>query len=200
MNFGISYEIWAVIAIILKIFSYAPYLIAVIRRKVFPHSISWFIWFLNIFLVFLVQIYEGAGAGAFPTLLSSLICLAVAVCAFFYGDREMDRKDYIALAVAIYALIFWLLLRASLIALTIVIFVDIVGYIPTWRKIIRKPMEESSYMFIMAGLAGLFSMIAIENLVIETLIQPIYGSSVSIATGLYILWRRRKAIMANLAA
>lgn len=186
------------IAIVLRVFCYAPYLLGVFKRKIQPHMFSWFIWFLNITLVYMVQLYEGAGAGSFPTLFAALVCLAVALSAFFLGERNMDKKDYISLAVAVYAMLFWLIFRSSLLALAIVMFVDFVGHIPTWRKIVRKPNEEGAYMFISVAVAGLFSIFAIENMVIETFIQPLYAFVISMGTGIFILWRRKVSLRSGL--
>lgn len=198
MNFTLSYESWAVIAIVLRVFCYAPYILGIFRKKIQPHMVSWFIWFLNRSLVYMVQLYEGAGVGSFPTLFAALTCFLIAISAFFLGKRSMDKKDYISLAVAVNAMLFWLIFRSSLLALAIVMFADMVGYIPTWRKIYKKPNEESPYLFISIAIAGLVSIFAIENMVLETFIQPLYVFVISMGTGLFVLWSRKVSLRSSL--
>jgi len=189
MTFGVSYEIWAALAVILRLAVYVPYIYETFKGRCNPHAFSWFIWFLIDFIAFLVLLYGGAGAGAYATLLSGTISLAIAGSAWFIGNRDVTRADYISLVVALSVLPLWYFAHSPLAVLLVIISVEFVGNFPTWRKATYKPYEERAYVFFFVGVASMFTIFAIENITLENLLYPIYLTIVCMGTAVYVTWR-----------
>lgn len=198
MQFGVSYEIWAAISIIIRMVAYLPYFYEIIKRQCHPHAFSWFIWFVIDFVAFLVQYYGGAGAASYATLFGGLISLTVATLAWFIGNRDITKGDYISFAVAMSVLPLWYFAHSPLAVLLVVISVEFVGNFPTWRKATRKPYEERAYIFFFLGLASIFTILAIEKMTLENILYPIYLVIVGMGTALYIVWRNRVVCKRNI--
>lgn len=188
------YEIWALVSVSLKIVAYVPYFKHIIKGKCHPHSFSWFIWFVIIFIAFLVQFLGGAGAGAFATLFASLICLAIAVLGFLIGRRDIVFADYIVLVAAMTILPLWYFVHSPLTVIAVVIAVDMMGFIPTWRKAFLKPFEERGKTFFILSISSVFGIIAVEEITAANLAYPVYLSISHLATAFYIAWRNKAVI------
>jgi len=189
-----GYEIWALASIILKIVAYVPYFKHIIRGKCHPHAFSWFIWFVIIFIAFLIQLFGDAGAGAYTTLFSSLICLAVALLGFFVGRRDIVFIDHVVLVIAMAILPFWYFVQSPLLVILIVISIDMIGFIPTWRKAFLKPFEERGKTFFILSFASVFGILAVEEVNFVNLAYPVYLASSHLATALYVAWRNKVVI------
>ena len=83
-------EFLSAIAIILTLVAFIPYIRSIQSGKTKPHVFSWIIWASVTFIVFLAQLSDSAGAGAWPIGISGVITLYVAVLAY----RKVRQDDY----------------------------------------------------------------------------------------------------------
>jgi hypothetical protein len=140
--FSIPPEIWGIISIVLAVVSLAPYLWSTIKGKTKPHIFTWIIWTLLTAIAFLLQYTEGAGAGAWSGLVSTLFCIAVLIASIKYGEKHITRSDWIVFLAALAAIPIWLLTKNAALAAVWVTAIDAAGFIPTMRKSWIKPYEE----------------------------------------------------------
>src|SRR5262245_54918087 len=77
-------SVLAAAAIALTIAMYVPYIRSIHDGRTKPHVFSWLIWTLSSVVVFLAQLTGGAGTGAWPIGMSSLVTGYVALLAFRY--------------------------------------------------------------------------------------------------------------------
>ena len=184
----------AAIGITLAIFT--PYLIAVWRRTLRPHVISWVIWGLTTMLVAGGQMLAGAGVGATPILLSGILSSAVAVLAMLRRERGrldvgVSRFDGWCLFVVLGCIPIWLStgdVRWSMILLT---GIDLIGFAPTMRVIWASPQSESVWLYLAFAVRNVVAIIAVESLEFNTVIFPAVIGLSCLCTVVLLLVRRR---------
>ncbi len=113
-------ELLAATAILLTFAMYVPYIRSIREGRTKPHMFSWITWALNAFVVFLAQLAAHGGSGAWPIGVSGLLTAYIAVLAYRNRtDTSITRTDWVFLAVAIAALLCWLLTSNPLLAVAL---------------------------------------------------------------------------------
>ena len=74
-------QLLGAIAIGLTIIAYFPYIRSIIQGKTRPHVFSWVIWGTSTSIVFLAQLADKGGAGAWVIGVSGVISIYVAILA-----------------------------------------------------------------------------------------------------------------------
>ncbi|MDX1573225.1 MAG: hypothetical protein R3341_04310 [Methylophaga sp.] len=54
------------LAVIITLLAFVPYILQIFKGKVRPHIITWLIWGTSTMVIFIVQLLDGAGVGAWP--------------------------------------------------------------------------------------------------------------------------------------
>ena len=134
---------------------------------------SWIIWASVTFIVFLAQLADGGGAGAWPIGISGLITLYVAVLAYSKkSDTMITNKDWLFFIIAMTALPLWYFTSNPLWAVVILTTVDLIGFAPTFRKAYHRPYEEQLLFFILMASRNLIAIVALENYSLTTILFP----------------------------
>lgn len=175
------------LAMVLTFLAFVPYILQIFKGKVRPHVISWLIWGISTTVIFIAQLLDDAGVGAWPIGVSAALTLSVALLAFLHrADTKIDSKDMLTFSVSLMAIPLWYLTAESLYAVIILTLVDLSGFIPTVRKINRDPYSESVIFFALFAVRNLLVLLALEHYSVVTILFPA-------AIGLTCL-----AIMANM--
>jgi hypothetical protein len=74
-------EIISAIAIMLTLAAFVPYIREIFKGTIRPHVFSWIIWGVTTFLVFLAQLEDKGGVGAWPIGVSGIITIFIAYLA-----------------------------------------------------------------------------------------------------------------------
>ncbi|MDX1581610.1 MAG: hypothetical protein R3360_08300, partial [Alphaproteobacteria bacterium] len=89
-------EILSVIAIGLTFVAFLPYIRSIHQGRTKPHVFSWLLWGSTTFIVFIAQLADGGGAGAWPIGASGLVTLYVAGLAYSRrADVTITRSDWV---------------------------------------------------------------------------------------------------------
>lgn len=166
-------SIFGIISVLLGIIGYWIYINDIKNGKVKPHAYSWLIWAILASIVFLGQLIDNAGAGLWVTAMTVVGCIVITLYAFKCGDQERTNSDVLCLVSAFAAMLLWILTDTPLWSMLLVTFIDFVGFIPTVRKTIARPEQETPGLFIFCGLKFLTSILATENMSVITLTYPI---------------------------
>ena len=75
-------ELLSVLAIALTFIAFFPYICSILKGKTKPHAFSWVIWSCCTFIVFLAQLADKGGVGAWPIGFSGIITIYVAILAY----------------------------------------------------------------------------------------------------------------------
>src|SRR2546430_16011924 len=147
----------SVIAIGISFVAYIPYVIDMFRGKNKPHIYSWTSIFLITCVVGYLQLVGGAGIGALPTLLGAIAYLVIIILCLRFGTKDIIALDVVCLGLSILGILAYVALRGRPeVALLIVTFAELTGFMPTWRKTKKAPFSESlsSYYFLEIGRAS----------------------------------------------
>lgn len=183
--------ILSVIAIVLTLFAFVPYIVSISKGITKPHVFSWVIWGSTTFVVFIAQLNDNAGIGAWPIGVSGIITILIAGLAYFKrSDITITKKDWLFLALALSALPFWYLTSNPLWAVVILTIVDVLGFGPTIRKVYHEPYSESLLFISLFCVRNILVILALEHYSIITVLFPAVLATACLLLLLFILARR----------
>lgn len=183
-SYFFSKEIFGAIAVVLTFAAFYPYFRGILKGLTRPHVFSWVIWAFGTVIVFLAQLSDGAGIGAWPIGLSGALTFGVAGLAYLKrGDRSIVRSDWIFLGLAATALPLWFFTNTALSAVLILTLVDLLGFGPTVRKAYHLPYEENAALFAIGAFRNAFVILALENYSWTTVLFP---AAVGLACVLFV--------------
>jgi hypothetical protein len=85
-----------------------------------------------------------------------------------------SKVDLLCLALAILLLIYWITVKDTYTSTVLAVIIDGIGAIPTLIKTYKHPATESYPQWVLAGIAGLFTMLAVPRFDWILLIYPLY--------------------------
>ena len=190
MNFKLFFGI---ISTILALISFFPYLKDILGKKTFPHIYSWLVWSILQSIGAAAMLRGGAHFGALSLAAGSLFCITIFILSFKYGTKNITKFDTFCLIGAIVTIFIWLLQRDPLLSVVLVTTIDIIAFIPTYRKGYVDPGSETISTYFLSALANFFSLLAIAN---YSIITTLYLSGLLVTNSLLvlILIMRRKII------
>lgn len=185
-------ELLSAAAIAVTFAAFFPYIREILQGKIKPHVFSWIIWGSTTFIVFLAQLDDGAGVGAWPIGVSGVITIFVAVLAYLKkGDSTITKTDWLFFMVALSSLPLWYLTDDPLLAVVILTLVDLLGFGPTFRKAYARPFEEQRLLYALFALRNLMVIMALEHYSMTTVLFPAAIATASVVLNIMITWRRR---------
>ena len=185
-------ELLSAIAIALTFIAFYPYIRSIILNETKPHVFSWIIWGSTTFVVFLAQLEDDGGVGAWPIGVSGVITLFVAALSYFKrADISITKTDWLFFIAAMSALPFWYFTSNPLWAVVILTLVDILGFGPTVRKSYEQPHSESLLFFALFAARNFIVILALENHSITTVLFPAAVGIACSALILMLIYRRK---------
>ncbi len=166
-------ELLSILAIIITFVAFIPYIRSIKQHKTRPHVFSWLIWGATTFVVFLAQLSDKGGAGAWPIGVSGLITLYVAWLAYLKkSDNSITFVDWAFMLIAISALPFWYFTANPFWAVLILTTVDLSGFGPTLRKAWPAPFEENLMFYILMMIRNGLAIAALQHYSATTVLFP----------------------------
>ncbi len=184
-------DIIGALAIALTLIAFLPYIASTWRGQTRPHVFSWVIWGITTFIVFLAQVKDGGGAGAWPIGVSGVITIGVAIVAYLKrADISITRLDTLFFIAAVSAVPLWYFTADPMWAVAILTVVDLLGFGPTLRKAFHFPHEENLTFFGLFLLRNLLVILALEHYSVTTLLFPAAVALACLSLILLIGYRR----------
>jgi hypothetical protein len=184
--------ILGIIAIFLTFIAFVPYVRDILLDKVRPHVFSWVIWGIVTFIIFLAQLSDGAGVGAWPIGISGVITFFVAILAYWKkSDDSITLLDWLFFLLALLSIPVWYFMDDVFWALILLVGIDVAGTIPTIRKAYVKPDEEQILLYAIMGVRNLVVCFALENYSVVTVLFPVVATVLCSLIVFVILLRRR---------
>lgn len=185
-------ELFSAVAIALTFMAFFPYIRSILQEKTKPHVFSWVIWGSTTFIVFLAQLEDSGGAGAWPIGVSGIITIYVAFLAYMKkSDRTITKTDWVFFIWAMTSLPFWYLTSDPLWAVVILTAVDVIGFGPTVRKAYIYPFEEQLTFFALFTARNLIAIMALEHYSLTTVLFPAVIAAACLLLILMVAYRRR---------
>ena len=188
-------EIFSGAAILLTFIAFYPYIQSILQGKTKPHVFSWIIWGATTFIVFLAQLADDGGLGAWPIGISGIITIYVACLAYMKrGDNTATKTDWLFFISAMASLPLWYFTSDPLWAVVVLTTVDLLGFGPTFRKAYFHPYEEQLTFFIIMTARNFISIFALENYSLTTVLFPAaIGIACLFFIGMVVIRRKAKS-------
>jgi len=184
-------ELLSAVAIALTFIAFVPYIRSILRGKTKPHVFSWAIWGSTTFVVFLAQLADKGGVGAWPIGVSGIITIYIALLAYLKkSDSTITRTDWLFLILAMTSLPLWYFTSDPLWAVVILTIVDLLGFGPTFRKAYIHPYEEQLRFFAIMATRNLISITALEHYSTTTVLFPAALAAACLIFILMVVYRR----------
>ncbi|MDH5444017.1 MAG: hypothetical protein OEY52_00585 [Gammaproteobacteria bacterium] len=185
-------EILSLVAIGLTFAAFIPYIRSIKHQQTRPHVFSWFIWGSTTFVVFLAQLADKGGVGAWPIGVSGIVTLYIAYLAYCSkAVISITRTDWLFLLISLSALPFWYVTSDPLWAVIILTTVDLLGFGPTYRKAWHQPYSEVLVPYAIIMVRNILAAIALEHYSLTTLLFPV---ALAIACVLFIVMVKLRRI------
>lgn len=185
-------EILSAVAIALTFIAFFPYIRSILNGAIKPHVFSWIIWGSTTFVVFLAQLEDNGGAGAWPIGVSGIITMMIALLAYLKrADITITKTDWLFFVSAMSSLPFWYFTSDPLWAVAVLTAVDVLGFGPTVRKAYAFPHSESLLFFGLFTARNLIVIMALENYSITTVLFPAVIAAACALLMAMIAYRRR---------
>ena len=150
-------------AVVATLIQYGTYIIDILKGKTRPHAFTWFVWGFPCGVVFAAQYLAGGGPGTWITAMTGIICTAIFILSFFYGEKNITKLDWAGLLIAIFSIVLWMIIKNPLGSVLLITFIDLVGFVPTMRKSIHKPHEETLNTYVTGGVKWILALLAMSN-------------------------------------
>lgn len=190
----IDKELLGYISLLFTIISNGPYLYSVWIGKSRPHVFSLLVWTVVSAIASFAQYSANAGPGAWATGLTALCCFAVVLLSLRQkADWSHTRGDWTAFLGALAIIPLWYVTKNPLVAALLATLIDVLAYIPSFRKFYNRPHDDMIFVYFVANLKHLASILAIVDYSTTTLVFPV---CVFVMNGLMIgmLAYRRRAL------
>ncbi|NTS75303.1 hypothetical protein HR060_00370 [Catenovulum sp. SM1970] len=184
-------DLLAIVGIALTFIAYIPYIYSIFQKKTKPHVFSWAIWGGTTFIVFLAQLSDEGGAGAWVIGVSACLVMCIAILAFIKkSDITIFKSDWYFLFIAIVASMFWYFSSDPLWTVIILTIMNVVGFGPTLKKAYANPFEENLNFFLIVAVRNTVSVMALENYSLTTVFFPVVTAIACLAVVLIMAYRK----------
>lgn len=181
------------IATVIGIAAFFPYLGDIFLLKTKPHAYTWLIWSITQGTAIFGIWYGGGSWGALNLTVGTIFVIVVFLFSLKYGTKNITKSDTAILIAALCAILVWWFLKQPLISVIMVSAIDVIGYIPSFRKSYQEPWSETLVSWVLFSAGNLFAILALNkyNLLTMTYLVAITLANVALFA---ICFFRRQSI------
>ena len=181
-----------VVALLLAVLAYIPYFRDILRGKTKPHAFTWLVWCTMSTVAVFSQVSDGGGVGSWVLAFTAIVNFAIFCFAIYKGKTNITNMDWFCLMGSFLGVALFTFNQDPPISLLIISAVDIIGFIPTVRKSMLHPYQETASTFALTSLKYGFAIIALENYTFITVYYPAVVGTMDVFFVLLLLSRRSK--------
>lgn len=165
------------------------YVVATLRGQTKPNRVTWFLWALAPLIAFSAEINEGVGLQALMTFMVGFGPLMIFLASFVNRQStwELTKFDFVCGGLSVIGLVLWLIVDNANIAILFSIVADALAGLPTIRKSYKAPHTESIYVFILASVSAVITLLTIDNWTFAHWAFPAYIFVICTVTAALIL-------------
>ena len=152
------YEItlFSLVACILSICGYIPYIVSILVGKTKPSRTSWLIWTVLSAILTYNCYLMGVGNAIYLMIVGFLGCFVITCLSFIYSsERDFVRSNYFYLVVAIAGSVSLIFLNSILISTMVCISINFIGLLRTIRNAYFNPSQQNKLSWLLFFLANL---------------------------------------------
>ena len=188
--------ILGVIAVVIALVSYVPYIRDILRGSTKPHPVSWFAFALLMGITFSAQLITGAGPGAWVTGVSAIAIFGIAIFSIVHGGVEVVPFDWACLIAAILGIVLWRITSDPLTAVVIVTITHTIAMGPMFRKAYLKPYEETLSLFVLSIAKCVVGCLAFGSFNLTSMLFPSVIIGLNVVLVSVLIYRRRQVKIA----
>lgn len=172
-----------------------PYIVQIVRGKVRPHRVSWFVW--TFILALTLWSYHGVGAADSAWfIVGDLVATGlVFVLSLWRGKGGYSRFDVACLVIALVSLLIGEVCKMPLVTLLGTMVADGIGVVLTIGSSVQDPESESAVPFAWSSIGAVFGFLAVGEWNLLLLFYPFYLFLANFLTATVVMvgkyqWRR----------
>jgi hypothetical protein len=181
-----------IIATIISVIAFFPYLKDIFKKKTQPHSYTWLIWTILQVTGVIAMFNNNAGIGGVLALaIGAFFCAYIFILSLKYGTKNITIFDTICLVGALGAIAVYIFLHDAFLSVILITIIDFVGFLPTLRKAYTEPYSETISLYGIGTIWSSFNIVAISTYSVTTTLYP---ACILVANAIcfIMLWLRRK--------
>lgn len=163
-------ETLSILAGVIFLLAYIPYIRAILRKETKPAKASWLIWASldTIALVGLVVKH------AVNSQIIAAVCGAwiVVILSLIYGKSGWSWLDKLCLVVAVFGIMLWQLFHDPIFGIVISMIVHVLGSIPTFISAWQDPSREDKLAWTLFWISCVLTVLIIPAWTLVDTIQP----------------------------
>lgn len=184
--------IWiGLLSVLFAVISYSLYFRDIFQKNTTPHGITWLIWSVLNGCIFIQQLGDGAGPGAWVTGVAAIANGLIFLLSIKYGERSVTRLDWFCLGFSVIVIGLWLQHVNDTLTVVLACTIFIVGFIPTLRKSYAKPHEETIVTFGLNSMKFFLALFALQSVTIVTGLYPLVLGIINGYFVIFLIIRRR---------
>lgn len=183
--------IFTVLATIIGTAAFFPYLRDIFSLKTKPHAYTWLIWAITQGIAVVGIWYGGGGWGALNLVVGAFLTMAVFLFSLKYGTKNITRSDTAILIAALFAIVIWWQFDQPLISVIMVSAIDVIGYIPSFRKAYQEPWSETLVSWAGFFISNIFAVLALKEYNLLTVTYLAAVTTANVAFSSMCFFRRR---------
>ncbi len=180
---------------ILNLAFVVPYAYEILRGRVRPNRVSWFLWLMLGVASLLAVLKAGGRHEAIFNFFFVLGEGIVFLLALFRGASGFSRVDGVALLGGLASFVCLFALDDPAWTLLAVLITDFFGFLPTWTKSWRDPGSESLLTYSLALGGCLFGYLAVADRALLYFVYPLYLTLGNAALVAILLYRKRSPVL-----
>jgi hypothetical protein len=166
--------VFGLLAGLLNIIAYIPYIRDTIKGETSPNRTSWFIWTTLALISFFSQKSSGATWSLCFIAIQVLGPLTVFMLSIKRGEGGFEALDLFSLIGAIVGLLAWAVSGRPEMALYFNLSVDMFGVLPTLKKSYLDPSGETISLYVLTVVAAVLAGLSVGKLSPILLLYPVY--------------------------
>jgi hypothetical protein len=175
---------FGIVSSLVAIASLLPYFRDIFRGKTKPHTYSWLIWTILQVIGVSAQLQDGAGYGAWALAIAATGSFLIFTLSFKHGTKNITKFDGICLIGSLITLAIYVGMDNPLLAVILVVVIDFLAFLPTFRKGWEEPATETVSTFALSGLANFLGLFALEH---YTIITTCYIASLFLTNATFVI-------------
>lgn len=177
-------EALGIIAILVGLIGYVPYFRTMLNGKTKPHAFTWLVWGTLTAIAFSGQLVGNGGAGTWVTGFTAFISFVIFFYALIKGKKDFPFADWLCLLGCVVALSLWAFTDDPLAAIILITVIDLLAFIPTFRKSFSNPYSEPAFTYALSGIKFFIALFALQEVSATTVLYPL---SLVISNGVFVL-------------
>lgn len=183
-------ELIGIVAGIISLIAYTPYIYSIFQHETKPSRSSWWIWSFIGLIILISYYYAGARNTIWIPVVFFICPFIIALLSLRFGEGSgLTALDKICILGTAISLIPWIIFKSASMTLFLNIFTDFLGFLPTIHKTFLNPLHENKTTWILFFFGSILNVAAVESFSVQILVYPLYMLALDVVI-LALLFRK----------